>query len=137
MHQSLDINQWPTSLLFPYEGYLFCPGDVTDLASWRIIEIMASLYPAPYSSFISSYPNSSMGWQFTGSGCIFPHMKNFLSSKIIFIISQKILLIREKDFSVWTLGGGVGVFRLWSETELMVASLVMRIWLDPCADQAA
>ena len=54
-------------------------------------------------------------------------MKNFLSSKIIFIISQKILLIREKDFSVWTLGGGVGVFRLWSETELMVASLVMRI----------
>ena len=39
------------------------------------------------------------------------------------MISQKILLIRERDFFVWPLGGGVGVFRLWSETELMVASI--------------
>ena len=84
---------------------------------------MAGLYAGPYSSFIIMYPASSMGWKFTGSGCMFPHMKNFLSSKVIFMISQKILLMREKDCSVWPLGGGFGVLCLQSETELMVASI--------------
>ena len=29
--------------------------------------------------------------------------------------------MRENEFSVWHIGGGVGVFRLRSETELMLA----------------
>ena len=49
--------------------------------------------------------------------------EELLSSKLIFMISQKILLMREKDCSVWTLGGSVGVFCLRSETDLMVAPI--------------
>ena len=100
---------------------------MTNVVTWRLVGIMASLYDAPFSSFIIMYPYSSMGWKFTGSGCMFPHIKNFLSSKIIFIISQKILLIIEKDFSVWPLGGGVWVFHLWSETEVMAALICLII----------
>ena len=77
--------------MFPYEGVLAFTGDVTDLAFWSLIGIMASFYAAPYSSLIIRYPDSSMEWQFTGSRFMFPDIKNLLSSKSIFMIYHKIL----------------------------------------------
>ena len=122
-NHKLDIKRWPHPLLFPDEGVLACTGAVTDLASWQLVGIMASFYAAPHSSLISSYPASSMGWKFTGSGCLFPPMQDFLSYKIIFMSSQTILWMREKGLSVCNICGGMGVFRLWSETELMTVPI--------------
>ena len=42
--QTNDLNPF----LFPYEGVLAFPGDVTYLAFWILIGIMASFYAAPY-----------------------------------------------------------------------------------------
>ena len=45
--------------------------------------------------------------------------EEIVSSKIIFMISHKIFQMREKDFSVWPFDGGVGVFCLRPERELI------------------